>query len=88
MLLVALLLYVEARRYRFYDVYRQRIRQFERHYFSRLFSETQSENEPWLGALAVEPRHPTFHIGIGTALRRRLKRNYIFMFAYCCSAGC
>jgi uncharacterized membrane protein len=80
MLLVVLLLYVEARRYRFYDVYRQRIRQFERHYFSRIFSGTQSESEPWLGALALELRHPTFHISIAAALRRRLKRNYIFMF--------
>ncbi|HEY9009509.1 MAG TPA: DUF2270 domain-containing protein, partial [Devosia sp.] len=33
LLLVSLLLYVEARRYRFYDVYRMRVRQFERHYF-------------------------------------------------------
>ena len=31
MLLVALLLYVEARRYRIYDVYRLRVRLFDRH---------------------------------------------------------
>src|SRR6185312_10131467 len=45
-LLVALLLYVEARRYRFYDVYRMRVRQFERHYFGQLFASSQVGDEP------------------------------------------
>ena len=80
-LIVLLLLCVEARRYRFYDVYRMRIRQFERHYFGQLFGpETKGGVEPWLLMLAQDLRHPTFRITFERALRRRLRRNYIWMF--------
>jgi uncharacterized membrane protein len=82
MLLVALLLYVEARRYRFYDVYRMRVRQFERHYFGRLFAGAEGAGQaPWLKALAEDLRHPHFRIDLGTAVMRRLRRNYAWMFA-------
>lgn len=81
MLLVALLLYIEARRYRFYDVYRMRVRQFERHYFGQVFAGTPGGEEPWLKALAEDLRHPRFRIGIGVAVSRRLRRNYAWMFA-------
>src|ERR1700720_992282 len=37
MVLVLLLLVIEARRYRFFDVYRARVRLLERQYFARLF---------------------------------------------------
>jgi uncharacterized membrane protein len=81
MLIVSLLLSVEARRYRFYDVYRMRIRQFERHYFGQLFGpETTGGVEPWLLMLAQDLRHPRFRITFQRALRRRLRRNYIWMF--------
>lgn len=79
--LVSLLLHVEARRYRFYDVYRMRVRQFEKHYFGQLFSgEASRGTEPWLAMLAQDLRHPKFRITFGLALRRRLKRNYIWMY--------
>lgn len=81
MLLVTLLLGVEARRYRFYDVYRMRVRQFERHYFGQLFGPApQSGPEPWLVMLAQDLRHPVFRISFGLAVRRRLRRNYIWMY--------
>lgn len=81
MLLVVPLLYVEARRYRFYDVYRMRVRQFERHYFGQLFSPAPAGGpEPWLAMLAQDLRHPMFRIAFGLAVRRRLRRNYIWMF--------
>jgi len=81
MILVGLLLYVEAWRYRFYDVYRMRVRQFERHYFGQLFTGAERGNEPWLKALAEDLRHPHFRIDIMTAITRRLRRNYVWMFA-------
>ena len=82
MLLVALLLYVEARRYRFYDVYRMRVRQFERHYFGQLFAGTGAAGqEPWLKALSEDLRHPHFRIDLVTAIMRRLRRSYAWMFA-------
>ena len=81
MLLISLLLFVEGRRYRFFDVYRMRVRQFERHYFGQLFSgEAEGGKEPWLAMLAQDLRHPKFRISLGLALRRRLKRNYVWMY--------
>ncbi len=80
MLIVSLLLYVEARRYRFYDVYRMRVRQFERHYFAPMFSGATTEAEPWLGLLADDLRHPRFHLSVADAITARLRRNYIWMF--------
>lgn len=81
LVIILLLLCVEARRYRYYDVYRMRIRQFERHYFGQLFGpETKGGVEPWLLMLAQELRHPKFRITFQRALRRRLRRNYIWMF--------
>lgn len=83
MLLVTLLLYVEGRRYRFYDVYRMRVRQFERHYFAATFSASTTDpgKAPWLGALSEDLRHPRFRVDLPTALIRRLRRNYIWMYA-------
>ncbi len=81
MLLVGLLLFVEARRYRFYDVYRYRVRQFERHYFGQIFTGAEISAEPWLAALAEDLRHPHFRLSLRRAASRRLRRNYIFMFA-------
>jgi uncharacterized membrane protein len=81
MLVVLLRLCVEARRYRFYDVYRMRVRQFERHYFGQLFGpEAEVKVEPWLLMLAQDLRHPRFRITFDRALRRRLRRNYVWMF--------
>ena len=82
LLLVSLLLYVEGRRYRFYDVYRMRVRQFERHYFAQSFAAQAPEKgtAPWLDALASDLRHPKFRIAFSTALIRRLRRNYIWLY--------
>jgi len=81
MVIILLMLFVEARRYRFYDVYRMRIRQFERHYFGQFFeADPKSGPEPWLVMLAQDLRHPKFRITLMLALRRRLRRNYIWMF--------
>lgn len=81
MVIVALLLGVEARRYRFFDVYRMRVRQFERHYFGQFFGpEMDAEPGPWLEMLARDLHHPKFRITFSRAMGRRLRRNYIWMF--------
>src|SRR3954449_8512187 len=51
MLLVLLLLTIEARRYRFFDVYRTRVRQLERHYFGQLFAPRPDPSPNWLQLL-------------------------------------
>jgi uncharacterized membrane protein len=79
MLLVLLLLWIEARRYRFFDVYRARVRQFERHYFAQIFSPQPDFASDWLLVVGESLRTPKFLISQRAALARRLRRNYIHM---------
>jgi uncharacterized membrane protein len=80
MLLILLLLWIEARRYRFFDVYRARVRQFERHYFAQIFSPRTEHAANWLPILGESLRTPKFLISHPAAFARRLRRNYIHMF--------
>ncbi|AGB45331.1 putative membrane protein [Mesorhizobium australicum WSM2073] len=79
MLLVLLLLWIEARRYRFFDVYRARVRQFERHYFAQIFSPRPDFASDWLLILGESLRTPKFLVSQRVALARRLRRNYLHM---------
>ncbi|AZO12902.1 DUF2270 domain-containing protein [Mesorhizobium sp. M3A.F.Ca.ET.174.01.1.1] len=80
MLLITLLLWIEARRYRFFDVYRARVRQFERYYFAQIFSPQPDYASNWLAIVGEGLRSPRFLISQRAALIRRLRRNYIFMY--------
>ena len=80
MVLVLLLLWIEARRYRFFDVYRARVRLLERNYFAELFAPEPQVRADWGAVLAEDLRKPCFLISHRTALSRRLRRNYIWMF--------
>lgn len=80
MLLVSVFLLIEARRYRFFDVYRARVRQLERHYFSQALC-PQAELKPdWAEAIAASLRKPVFLMAYREALFRRIRRNYIWMY--------
>lgn len=80
MLLVYLLLMIEARRYRFFDVYRFRVRQLERYYFAQIFSPASDFSANWTQILGQNLREPKFFISYADAFSRRLRRNYIWMF--------
>lgn len=80
MLINLLLLWIEARRYRFFDVYRARVRQFERHYFAQIFSPQPDFASNWLLILGETLRAPRFLISQRVAFARRLRRNYIHVF--------
>lgn len=80
MLLVFLLLWIEARRYRFFDVYRSRVRTFERYYFAPIFAPVAGDNVDWRQMLGESLREPQFRISYIDAFSRRLRRNYIWMF--------
>ncbi len=60
MVLVALLLVIEARRYRFFDVYRNRVRRLERNYFAQIFA--PETTRPMIGSrvLGDDLRRPLF----------------------------
>ena len=80
MLLITLLLMIEARRYRFFDVYRDRVRLLERHYFARAFDSGGNLDETWTGRLSADLKSPLFHISLLAAMTRRLRRNYVWMY--------
>ncbi len=80
MLLIGLLLWIEARRYRFFDVYRARVRQFERYYFAQILSPQVEFASDWMLILGEGLRSPKFLITRRAAFARRLRRNYIYMF--------
>ena len=78
-LIVLLLLFIESRRYRFFDVYRNRVRKMERNYFACVFDRAAECDDTWLQCLSGDLRSPTFPIGRLDAFARRLRRNYIWM---------
>ena len=80
MLLISVFLLIEARRYRFFDVYRARVRQLERHYFAQALYPQAELKADWAEAIAASLRKPVFLIEYGDALRRRIRRNYIWMY--------
>jgi len=80
MLLIHMLLFIEARRYRFYHVYRARVRLLERGYFAALFAADPAPARASLGELSESLRAPRFNITLGQAMSRRLRRNYCWIF--------
>ncbi len=80
MILILLLLLIEARRYRFFDVYRGRVRLIERNYFAQMFAPESDPDKGWARALGKDLREPEFLMSLRTAMSRRLRRNYAWMF--------
>jgi uncharacterized membrane protein len=81
MLVVLLLLVIEARRYRFFDVYRSRVRQMERNYYAQILAPTEKIDAEWVRRLGQDLRAPLFLISLRTAMSRRLRRNYCWIFS-------
>jgi uncharacterized membrane protein len=86
MILVLFLLVIESRRYRFFDVYRARVRLLERQYFARIFSPMGEAGDAWMRGLSDDLKRPVFLMSRGLAFSRRLRRNYVWMFLILLSA--
>ncbi len=81
MAVVFLLLLIEARRYRYFDVSRNRVRLLERNYHARLFDpETPSDPPDWKERLHEDLRTPRFQHSLLQAMRNRLRRNYLWIY--------
>lgn len=81
-LLIMYFLFIEARRYMFYDMWRSRVRLMEIEFFSEMLTPTEQQEqlENWRELLADDLQHPRFSISIWKAVGRRLRRNYIWIF--------
>ena len=80
MLLIHVMLVIEARRYRFYHVYRARVRLLEREYLAPLFAPTTPGTRATLDLLGEDLRLPRFTLSLAQAMSRRLRRNYCWIF--------
>lgn len=80
MVLAFFLLMIESRRYRFFDVYRSRVRRLERNYYAKLFDPGLEAEEDWQRIMAADLQTPTFVMSMADAVSRRLRRNYIWIF--------
>lgn len=80
LLIVMLLLRIEARRYRFFDVYRTRVRRLERNYYAQILAPVRESEPNWAATLGEDLRRPVFLISAQEAMSRRLRRNYGWMF--------
>jgi uncharacterized membrane protein len=89
-LLVAVFLFIEARRYRFFDFWRIRAHILELNFFGPiLLGRGVQTGNGWNEILYRDYAHPALHITLIEALGRRLRRNYGWIFAIqvACYAG-
>ena len=80
-LLIMFFMYIEARRYRFYDLWRSRVRLMETEFFAEMLTPASQEAvENWRQILAEDLLRPRFSVTMWEALGRRLRRIYIWIF--------
>ncbi len=80
-LLITLFLYIEARRYRYYELFATRIRLIETDFFAAMLVPPFGPAPDWAEAMAENLLHPHFSISMWEALGRRFRRNYLWIYA-------
>jgi len=76
-LLVMVFLLFEARRYRFFDVWRVRVRVMENHFYGPMLrGQGVRMDTGWSDILADDYRRLQYHMTFAEAAGRRLRRNY------------
>ena len=79
-LLVTLFLFIEARRYRFYEVWSTRVRLMETDFFAAMLVPPFQPAADWAESLAENLLQPHFTISLAEALGRRYRRNYVWIY--------
>lgn len=74
------LLLMEARRYRFFDIWRSRVRMIEINFYRPLLDGSQESLPDWMETLAHDMTWPHFHMPWWEAAGRRLRRNYQWIY--------
>ena len=81
-ILVAVFLVMEARRYRYYEIWSSRVRVLETGYFAQMLApDGVPRDQSWASHLASDLLTPHFTISEWEAIGRRLRRNYLWIFA-------
>ncbi|MFP8951477.1 DUF2270 domain-containing protein [Natrialbaceae archaeon A-arb3/5] len=79
-LVLCIFLWYEVRRYRFYDMYRARVRFFQENVFANALEPVGVEHPQWREELSDDLRNPTFKVTSWEALSRRVRRIYALLF--------
>ncbi len=80
-LLVSIFLFMEARRYRYYEVWANRVRVLETGYFAPMLSHrTIPPDKEWAEHISADLISPRFTISELEAVGRRLRSNYLWIF--------
>ncbi len=74
------LLMMEARRYRFYDIWRTRARTIEINFYRPMLDGSQPPQPDWASTLAHDLAWPHYHMPWWEAAGRRLRRNYQWIY--------
>lgn len=78
--LILFFLSLEARRYRYFSVWRARCRWMEKHFYvPMLIDGDLHTEEDWQRMLAEDYRHPQYHVSYLTAVARRIRSNYLWI---------
>jgi len=80
-ILVSIFLFMEARRYRYYEVWANRVRVLETGYFAPMLSHrTIPPDKEWAEHISADLMSPRFTISEWEAIGRRLRANYLWIF--------
>jgi uncharacterized membrane protein len=79
-MLVTLFLYIEARRYRYYELWANRVRLMETDFFAPMLVPPFQPSDHWARTLAETLLQPNFTITGLEAIGRRFRRNYFWIF--------
>ncbi|WP_420804684.1 DUF2270 domain-containing protein [Thioclava indica] len=78
--LIFFFLMLEARRYRYFNVWRARCRWMELHFFAPMLHDGNLHmEEGWQRVLAEDYWRPTHHVSMAVAIGRRIRRNYFWI---------
>jgi uncharacterized membrane protein len=76
-------LIIEARRFRFFDVWRARVRMLEENFYGGILRRDQaSPDDEWGASVADDLLRPRFHMTRIQAFRARLMRNFRWIFLF------
>src|SRR5687767_880085 len=79
-LLVMWFLFIEARRYRYYELWSSRVRLMETDFFAAMLVPPFRPAPDWAESLAENLLHPSYPISRWEALGRRMRRNYLWIY--------
>jgi len=79
-LLITLFLWIEARRYRYYELWSYRVRLMETDFFASMLVPPFAPHSEWAESLAETLLNPEFPISMWEAFGRRFRRNYVWIF--------